>query len=52
MYQNDFMGMYQEVYVNDGKQYRPKLRADLDQFLWQWLKNIQEQEFNPTKRGR
>lgn len=51
-YQNDFMGMYQEVYTDDGKRYRPRLRTDLDHFLWQWLKNIKEQEFSPAKRSR
>ena len=45
-FQNDFMGMYQEVYLEDGQRYRPRLRTDLDNFLWQWLQNLQEQKFD------
>ena len=46
-FQNDYMHMYQEVYkYRDGqKLYSPRLRTDLDEFLWQWLKNIQDQGF-------
>lgn len=47
-YQQDFLGIYQEVYRpgNDGKLlYSPRLRIDLDEFLWQWLKNIHEQGY-------
>lgn len=50
-YQNDFMGIYQEVYRrNDAGQltYSPRLRTELDDFLWLWLKNIKEQLFDPT----
>ena len=49
-WQNDYMGKHLEVYdTNDdgGEVYRPRLRADLDRFLYQWLKNIQEQRFSP-----
>ena len=49
-FQNDFMGMYQEVYLDDGKRYRPRLRTDLDNFLWQWLKNIKEQKYDPNQK--
>lgn len=48
-FQNDFMGMYQEVYVDDGKRYHPRLRTELDRFLWQWLKNISEQGYSPNE---
>lgn len=46
-FQNDYMHTYQEVYkYRDGqKLYSPRLRTDLDEFLWQWLKNIQDQGF-------
>ena len=44
-YRNDYVGVYQEVYVNCGLQFRPQLRTELDCFLWQWLKNIKEQGF-------
>ena len=52
-FQNDFMGLYQEVYRNresDGALlYSPRLLTDLDDFLWNWLKNIQEQGFTPDR---
>ena len=48
-FQNDFMGMYQEVFVysESGKptSWRPTLQTELDHFLWQWLRNIEEQGF-------
>lgn len=47
-YQNDFIGVYQEVYkTNTAGQllYSPHLRIELDQFLWEWLKNIHEQGY-------
>lgn len=47
-YQNDFLHTYQEVYKTgrDGKLlYSPRLRTDLDDFLWHWLKNIHEQGY-------
>ena len=49
-WQNDYMGRYSEVYTSsaDGRElYRPRLRTELDRFLWQWLKNIGEQKFSP-----
>ncbi len=49
-YQNDYLGMYQQVYKTSdtGKlMYSPSLRTDLDRFLWQWLKNISLQGFSP-----
>lgn len=49
-WQNDYMGRYSEVYVtgDDGRElYRPRLRTELDRFLWMWLKNIGEQKFSP-----
>ena len=49
-FQNDFMGMYQEVYTDGGNRYRPRLRTDLDKFLWQWLKNIKDQQFDPGQK--
>ena len=54
-WQNDYMGKYFEVYGTDedGREvYRSRLRADLDRFLWQWLKNIQEQRFSPDAYER
>ena len=47
-FQNDYVGLYQEVYItNDAGQlcYSPRLRSSLDDFLWHWLDNIQEQGY-------
>ena len=46
-FRNDYMGIFDQVYItrNGQKLYSPRLRTDLDGFLWQWLKNIQEQGF-------
>lgn len=48
-FQNDFMHLYQAVFKNiDGKEmYSRSLLTDLDAFLWQWLKNLEMQGFNP-----
>ncbi|MGB9131157.1 MAG: DUF1249 domain-containing protein [Methanosarcina sp.] len=40
-YQNDYLGIFQEVYPEPGK-YRPKLKKDLNDFLADWLKTIIE----------
>lgn len=47
-YQNDFMGVYQEVYTTiDGKQMvYTRLKKDLNKFLGTWLKNLKMQGFN------
>jgi len=49
-FQNDYMRIYQQVFIErDGKTlYSRRLLVDLDEFLWQWLKNIQAQGFNPN----
>lgn len=39
-FQNDYLGIYQQVY-EDGK-YSPKLKKDLNEFLNDWLKTIIE----------
>ena len=47
-FQNDYLGIYQEVYRQDDQGrtlYSQRLRVDLDEFLWQWLRNIQEQGY-------
>ena len=46
-FRNDYLGIFQEVYINrDGKRmYSPRLRTDLDDFLWHWLQNIEAQGF-------
>ena len=47
-YQNDFLHTYQEVYkTNAAGQllYSARLRTELDDFLWHWLKNIHEQGY-------
>ena len=50
-YQNDYMGIYQQVYrhSDDGKLFcLPKLRSELDSFLHTWLENITAEHFDPT----
>ena len=46
-FRNDYMGLYQEVFSqqNGRRLYSPGLLRSLDQFLWQWLKNIEDQGF-------
>lgn len=47
-YQMDALGVYQEAFKRqtDGKMtYSPRLLRELDDFLWQWLKNIKDQGF-------
>lgn len=48
-YQNDYVGIYQAVYVTrDGHElWRPALRTHLDNFLWDWLKTLNNQGFSP-----
>lgn len=43
-YQQDSMGVYQEVYVDENRYY-PKLRKELNGFLLGWLKNLEKQWF-------
>lgn len=40
-FQNDYLGIYQEVYPEPGK-FNPKLKKDLNEFLADWLRNIIE----------
>jgi uncharacterized protein YqiB (DUF1249 family) len=40
-FQNDYLGIFQEVYPEPGK-YRPKLKEDLNEFLADWLTTIIE----------
>ncbi len=40
-FQNDYLGIFQEVYPEPGK-YRPKLKEELNAFLNDWLKTIIE----------
>lgn len=51
-FRNDYLGVYQEVYQRRAEKtlYSPRLRSELDDFLWQWLKNIREQGFTPENR--
>lgn len=45
-FQNDYLGVYQEVYTETGSYY-PVLRKDLNLFLNEWLKNmIEVQRYN------
>ena len=40
-FQNDYLGIFQEVYPEPGKYY-PKLKKELNDFLNDWLKNMIE----------
>lgn len=40
-FQNDYLGIYQEVYPEPGKYY-PKLKKELNTFLNDWLRNMIE----------
>jgi uncharacterized protein YqiB (DUF1249 family) len=40
-FQNDYLGLYQQVYPEPGKYY-PKLKKELNAFLNDWLKNMIE----------
>ena len=40
-FQNDYLGIYQEVYPEPGK-YKPKLKEELNDFLADWLRTIIE----------
>ena len=51
-YQNDFMGVYHEVYhrQKDGALVcYQRLLTSIDDLLWQWLRNIHRQGFLPEK---
>lgn len=47
-YQQDSMGMYQQVYPEPGR-WIPKLRKDLNRFANQWFHNIEEQRYLPER---
>jgi len=40
-FQNDYLGIFQQVYPEPGKYY-PKLKKELNDFLNDWLKNMIE----------
>lgn len=46
-FQNDYVGLYQEVFkeINGKMMYSQSLLRSLDQFLWDWLKNLEYQGF-------
>ncbi len=46
-FRNDYMGIYQEVFrtIKGKTMYSQSLVRQLDDFLWQWLKNINAQGF-------
>ena len=50
-FRNDYIGTYQSVFktINGKLMYSHRLLIDLDEFLWQWLKNIKDQGFTPEK---
>lgn len=46
-FQNDYLGIYQEVFkeINGKMMFSQSLLRSLDQFIWDWLKNIEMQGF-------
>lgn len=46
---NHYIGLYQTVFDETGKRYRPRLMTDLDLFIWQWWHNLEDQGFTPEK---
>lgn len=51
-WRNDYIGRLDEVYKRTAAGqllYSQRLRTSLDEFLWQWLKNIKDQGFNPNQ---
>ena len=51
-FRNDYMGIYQEVFFSENgeRRYYPRLLSDLDEFLRQWLVNIENQGFKPVPK--
>lgn len=48
-FQNDYLGLFQEVYPEPGK-YRPRLKRELNQFLNEWLKNMIDQGYKLVEK--
>ena len=48
-FQNDYLGIYQEVYPEPGKYY-PKLKKELNEFLNQWLQNMIEAGYELSEK--
>ena len=48
-FQNDYLGIYQEVYPEPGK-YHPKLKKDLNEFLNDWLQNIIDAQYQLAEK--
>ena len=48
-FRNDYIGVSQEVFreINGKMMYSQSLLRELDDFLWHWLQNLQEQGFTP-----
>lgn len=46
-FQNDFLGIYQQVFNYDRTAFSRQLLTDLDTFLYEWLENIKNQGFEP-----
>lgn len=54
-FQNDYLGLYQQVYIHDDQGrllYSKRLQTSLDEFLWQWLRNIEMQGYQLERAGR
>lgn len=51
-FQNDYLGIYQEVYIKKGETwlYSKRLRTDLDQHIYEWLNMIEKCDFQLEER--
>ena len=51
-FQNDYLGIYQEVYIKKGETwlYSQRLRSDLDQHIYEWLNMIEQCDFQLEKK--
>jgi uncharacterized protein YqiB (DUF1249 family) len=50
-FQNDYLGIYQEVYPEPGSYY-PRLKKELSEFLNEWLKNMIESNYKLVEEER
>ncbi len=50
-FQNDYVGVYQEVFITKNGQhlYSKRFLTDLDSFLYDWRNNIEAQGFDASK---
>lgn len=47
-FRNDYMGYYQQCFESS-RLYYPKRLTDTDDFLWKWMQNLKDQDFDPAQ---